>query len=174
MIKTPRFVLRPLTVSDVSQRYLSWLSEGAALRFIIAAGDKGDLGQVRKYVAQREKRDDVLFLGIFTLNGDHIGNIKYEPIDRELGSAVMGILVGEVSWRGKGVAGEVIQASANWLNQHRGIRSIALGVDAENLPGIVAYRKLGFVEEKTPLISDPKDDVCTMVWHLHGRESRTC
>lgn len=166
MIKTPRFVLRPLTVSDVSERYLSWLSEGSASRFIIAAGEKGDLEQLREYVVRRQGRDDVLFLGIFTLDGEHIGNVKYEPIDCALRSAVMGILVGEVSWRGKGVAGEVIHASAHWLNRHHGIRSIALGVDTENLPGIAAYRKLGFIEEKTPLIPDPKGDVCTMVWHL--------
>ena len=167
MIITPRFILRPLSISDVSGRYLSWLSEGSVRRFIKATNAKGGLGELREYVAQREGRDDVIFLGIFTPNGEHIGNVKYEPIDYKLGSAVMGILVGEVSWRGKGVAGEVINASAKWLKRRRGIKSIALGVDFENLPAILAYRKLGFVIEKTPLIPDSKVGVCTMVWHLH-------
>lgn len=168
MINTPRFLLRPLTVSDVSERYLSWLSGDAALRFIIAAGEERGLEQLREYVAGRQERDDVLFLGIFTFDGEHIGNVKYEPVDRELRSTVMGILIGELSWRGKGVAGEVIHASAHWLNRHRGIRSVVLGVDAENLLAISAYRKLGFIEEKTSLIPDPKSGVCTMVWHLEG------
>ena len=172
MIKTPRFLLRPLTVSDVSERYLSWLSEDAALRFIIAAGEERGLEQLREYVARRQKRDDVLFLGIFNLDGEHIGNVKYEPIDRELRSTVMGILIGELSWRGKGVAGEVIHASAQWLNRHSGIRSIVLGVDVDNLPAIAAYRKIGFIEKKTTLILNPESHLCTMVWNLEGSEDR--
>ncbi len=166
MIETPRFLLRPLTVSDVSERYLSWLSEAATLRFIIASDKKGSLDQVRQYVAKREGRDDVLFLGIFTIAGEHVGNIKYEPIDRKLGGAVMGILVGEVAWRGKGLAGEVIHASANWLNSHHGIHSIALGVDLENFHAISAYEKVGFVKEATPMIPNPKPGTFSMILRI--------
>jgi len=42
-----------------------------------------------------------LFLGIYTLESqEHIGNIKYEPIDLKCGIAIMGILIGEDKWKG--------------------------------------------------------------------------
>ena len=166
MIDTPRFTLRPLAVADVSTRYLSWLSDGRALRFINGATGDNHLDELKSYVARREGRDDVVFLGIFTHAGEHIGNIKYEPVDTERGAAVMGILVGEVAWRGMGVAGEVIQASSVWLHERRGIRAIVLGVDRDNLAGIRAYEKLGFIEEAHPLVPVDMTIACPMVWHL--------
>lgn len=166
MIQTTRFTLRPLTVADVSPRYLSWLSEDRVLRFINGARGDNQLEELKSYVAQREGRVDVLFLGIFTHAGEHIGNIKYEPVDCRRGIAVMGILIGEVAWRGKGVAGEVIHASAMWLHEHRGIAQIVLGVDHDNIAGIRAYEKLGFVEEEHLLVPVDVTLACPMVWRL--------
>lgn len=166
MIDTPRFTLRPLTVVDISTRYLSWLSDERVLRFINGATGDNHLDELKSYVAQREGRDDVVFFGIFTHAGEHIGNIKYEPVDAERGAAVMGILVGEVAWRGRGVAGEVIHASAMWLRNNRGIRVIALGVDRNNLAGIRAYEKLGFTEEAHPLVPVDMTIACPMVLYL--------
>jgi [ribosomal protein S5]-alanine N-acetyltransferase len=166
VIDTLRFTLRPLTVADVSTRYLSWLSDERVLRFINGATGDNHLDELKSFVAQREGRDDVVFFGIFTHAGEHIGNIKYEPVDTEHGVAVMGILVGEVAWRGMGVAGEVIQASSMWLRKRWGIRAIALGVDRDNLAGIRAYEKLGFTEETHPLVPVDMTIACPMVWHL--------
>lgn len=166
LISTTRFLLRPLTVADVSERYLSWLLEGRTQRFISGARGDNNMDELRAYVAQRETRDDVLFLGIFTHDGTHIGNIKYEPIDRASAVAVVGILIGESAWRGHGVAGEVMSASAYWLRDNRGIHTIVLGVDRDNRPGIRAYEKLGFVEEVHPLVPVNTVAACSMVWHL--------
>lgn len=166
MIETARFTLRPLTVADVSPRYLSWLSEDRVLRFINGATGDNQLEELKSYVAQRQEREDVLFLGIFTHAGEHIGNIKYEPLDCRLDAAVMGILIGELAWRGKGVAGEVIRASAMWLREHRGISQIVLGVDRDNIAGIRAYEKLGFIEEEHPLVPVDITLACPMVWRF--------
>ena len=51
-----------------------------------------------------------------------IGNIKYEPVNSEIGYAVMGILIGEADLRGKGVAAEVLSESVAWLYRHRNIK----------------------------------------------------
>jgi ribosomal-protein-alanine N-acetyltransferase len=166
LIFTARFYLRPLSVADVSARYLYWLRDGLAKRFISGAHGANDFDELRSYVSQREARDDLLFLGIFTHDGTHIGNIKYEPIDSVRAVAVLGILIGEAEWRGVGVAGEVIASTAKWLRDSRGIKTIVLGVDRDNSAAIYAYKKLGFVEKVHPLV--PVDGVvaCSMVWHL--------
>lgn len=163
MIITHRFRMRPLTVADVSERYLGWLSERRALLFISGATGDNQLEELKSYVYQRVDRKDILFLGIFTHDGEHIGNIKYEPIDVKRQVAIMGILVGEVAWRGKGVAGEVIHASAVWLRDNRNVHTLALGVDYGNIVAIRAYEKLGFLKEKHPLIPLDNDECCSMV-----------
>jgi ribosomal-protein-alanine N-acetyltransferase len=166
VIKTTRFRLRSLTVADASPRYLSWLSEDYVLHFINGATGDNQLEELKAYVSQREGREDVMFFGIFTHAGEHIGNIKYEPVDSRLGVAVMGILIGEIAWRGKGVAGEVIYASAMWLRKNRGISQIVLGVDRDNIAGIRAYEKLGFVEGEHLLAPVDIALACPMVWRL--------
>lgn len=112
-IDTERFHLRELGVEDATERYLGWFRDSAAAKYIPSAAATKELSDVRDYVRKRIGREDVLFLGIFDrTTGQHIGNIKYEPLDSRLGYAIMGILVGDPDYRGKGVAPEVLKASA--------------------------------------------------------------
>lgn len=166
-ILTNRFMLRPLDVGDISDRYAGWLRDQVAQQYISAAASQPDLAALQQYVAERIEREDVVFLGIFEkITGLHIGNIKYEPVNSELGYAIMGILIGEPDWRGKGVAAEVLSASAEWLRQHRRIRQILLGVDKENKAAIRAYEKVGFVIADTPYIQRAGPGIETMTWKL--------
>lgn len=147
MIKTKRFFLNRLTIDDVNHKYLSWLNVETSA-YIEYVKTHSSIEELRKYVKERENRQDVLFLGIFTKNKQHIGNIKYEPIDNKSKSAVMGILVGDTSWRGKGVATEVIKASGDYLSKQYRIETIMLGVDENNKAAIASYQKVGFRVKK--------------------------
>lgn len=165
LIETARFRLRPLTVDDASERYLGWFLKSGAER-IKASASTRELDDLREYISAREGRPDILFLGIFeAVTGDHIGNIKYEPVDSERGYAVMGIFIGEIDWRGTGVAGEVLSATASWLAANRAIRQILLGVEKDNIAAIRAYEKLGFQIASTPLLQ-PAPDCHTMMRDL--------
>ena len=119
-------------------------------------GAKSDHSEeaLRAYVSQRQNRDDVLFLGIFTWNHrEHIGNVKYEPVDAANGYAVVGIFIGEPAYRGRGVATEVLRHSAAWLRRMRGIGEIMLGVASEHSAAIRAFEKAGFKREPTDRIT---------------------
>ena len=94
------------------------------------------------------------------------GNIKYEPVHTELGYAIMGILLGDPDWRGKGVAVEVLAASADWLRKYYRIEQIILGVSRSHTAAISAYQKVGFIEESTPFIPNVLPENMTMVLHL--------
>ena len=145
MITTNRFFLRPLVVADVSERYVQWFSDDMAKRYITAAGENQSIESLQSFIAERENRENVLFLGIFTtLNHEHIGNIKFEPICSKTHLATMGILIGDSTWRGKGVAPEVLDACSDWLYLNRGIKHILLRVDRRNSTAIAAYEKSGF------------------------------
>jgi len=148
IITTERFKLRPLDVNDVGKRYLSWINRSDKSQFINYAHEERTIEELRKYVESKAQDESVLFLGIFLRsNGEHIGNIKYEPINLKERQAVMGILIGESNWRGKGVASEVILSSSEWLNKELGIKKIFLTVDPSNHQAIKAYQKTGFLTD---------------------------
>lgn len=163
-ITTERFLLRPLTESDVTEKYLNWFGDADARKFITAAASTKGFEDLRVYVRERIGREDILFLGIFGKDtGLHIGNIKFEPVNTELGYAIVGMLIGDPDYRGKGVTAEVLRASARWIKQYRNIKQIALGVNKANIAAIRAYEKVGFVVSKTEFISNHPS---TMVWDL--------
>lgn len=174
VLETERFRLRRLTASDATARYLGWLADKDARRYIQAASATCSLDNLRDYITERTAKTDVLFLGIFERSsGAHIGNIKYEPIDLTRSCAEMGILVGEPEWRGRGVAREVILASARWLKTHRGISRIHLGVEADNDAALSAYILTGFV--RTEVIRDVRvpGEIVRMALTIVNQVTRT-
>jgi aryl-alcohol dehydrogenase-like predicted oxidoreductase/RimJ/RimL family protein N-acetyltransferase len=144
MIGTKRFILKPLSVDHATERYAEWLTDPDSKRYIVTASDNS-LSYLRNYIKERSERADVLFLGIFVREtNDHIGNIKFEPINTLQKSAVCGILIGEMNWRGKGVAREVIRAACQRLLEEKGVTKYFLGVDPHNTAAVRAYKKIGF------------------------------
>ena len=145
IINTKRFQLKSLTTKNVTEKYLSWFNGSKeVVEYIAYAKTNADINKLRQYVKEREDREDVLFLGIFTDSGQHIGNIKYEPINLIDQSATMGILIGNKEWRGKGVATEVIKDSGKYLKENYKIKYIDLGVNKDNIAAVSAYKKMKF------------------------------
>ena len=142
-VTTQRFLLKQLITDDISDRYLSWLNKEES-PYIEYGKNHSTMEELKVYVSEREKKRDVLLLGIFTKKKLHIGNIKYEPIDLKRKTATMGILIGDKDWRGKGVATEVIKASAHYLNSMYGVTTIFLGVNPNHQVAVSVYKKIGF------------------------------
>jgi RimJ/RimL family protein N-acetyltransferase len=163
-IATERFLLRPLVPDDATPRYSAWFDEPQSSRYIVSAGSTHDVPALRAYIEDRAGRRDVLFLGIFVRDtNEHIGNIKFEPINEHEHYAIMGMMVGEPAWRGRGVAREVLDAAADWLGRERSVREIVLGVAPTHAAAIEAYEKSGFSVAATERIrADPVETV-TMV-----------
>ena len=163
-ILTRRFILKPITLSDVNINYVEWLADNKSNEYIV---NKSSISDLRNYVEERINREDILFLGIFERNsGRHIGNIKYEPISIKLGYAIMGILIGNADFRGCGVAVEVLLESANWLKMNYGIKEIILGVSRHHEYAIRAYKKVGFIEMTSKHLLNFQQENITMVWKL--------
>jgi ribosomal-protein-alanine N-acetyltransferase len=94
-IKTRRFQLKTLTTKNVTKKYLSWFFSSEAKKYISFAQKQLNINDLMQFVKNKEGIKDILFLGIFTKTGNHIGNIKFEPISPKEKSATMGILIGE-------------------------------------------------------------------------------
>jgi ribosomal-protein-alanine N-acetyltransferase len=166
IITTERFYLRELVLDDATPQYLAWFRDEAASRYIVSSSAMKTVDDIRSYIQCRRTRSDVLFFGIFVRHSNtHIGTLKFEPIEYLEKKATLGILVGESSWRGRGVAGEVIGAAAAWISTKLGINQLVLGVDLRNKQAIKSYKKLGFAPTGKS-ISSPQGVVITMHWDI--------
>ena len=167
MIETDRFLSRSLIEDDVNNRYLSWINGENKSQYINYSSQERSIKEVRAYVSIRVNDPSVLFLGIFCrYTGEHIGNIKYEPIDFAKQMAIMGLMIGESNWRNKALAPEVIKASSMWLHNSMNIRQIHLGVDIKNKYAIRAYEKIGFKRKSSLCIEITDKNIVGMSWSL--------
>lgn len=144
-IDTARFTVRTLKPSDVGDAYAAWFDDPVVQQFIEWRPTREPVEELRDFVAGHDARSDSLLLGVFDAENRHVANLKYEPIDLRQGTAVLGVLIGEAAWRGRGLFGEVFSATAELLNRRFGIRRILLGVDGENAAALAAYVRAGFV-----------------------------
>jgi RimJ/RimL family protein N-acetyltransferase len=157
--------LRTLVLSDDLQNYLYWMSHPNNNEYILTAKKNYSLGELHNFIESCNLSPTTILLGIFDkANHTHIGNIKYEKIDLTNKTAVMGILIGEKSYRGRGIAKSVIEESAKWLNINLNVQTIFLGVDQTNSAAIKLYSKIGFVPENNELEIGLK-----MRWDLNVR-----
>jgi RimJ/RimL family protein N-acetyltransferase len=128
VIKSKTCYLRQIGVNEDLARYLYWMQTPSNNPYILSAASSYDLNQLKEFIKICNNRSDVLLLGIFTNeNSLHIGNIKFDKIDLVNKSATLGILIGDRSYRGKGIAREVIIVSILWLADNYDIKTIKLG-----------------------------------------------
>ena len=145
VIKSKTCYLRQLGVNEDLASYLYWMQTPLNNPYILSAASSYDLTQLKEFIKICNNRSDVLLLGIFTNeNSLHIGNIKFEKIDLVNKSATLGILLGDRSYRGEGIAQEVILVSILWLADNYDIKTIKLGVYPNNLSAFNLYLKIGF------------------------------
>lgn len=141
-LESDRLVLRPLTPADVSERYLSWLTDNGNARNLISKAE--NLESLRAFVQKKMDAEDCLFFGIFEKPSlTHIGNIKFEPIEQEKGITNFGILF-DPHCQGKGYGSEACRIANSFIFKDLGLKKIELSVFLDNLKAIAMYEKLGF------------------------------
>jgi len=81
------------------------------------------------------------------LDGELVGNLGLRPEPHPCSAhiASVGMSVGE-SWRGLGIGGALLEASAMWAAAHA-VSKLALGVFPENRGAMGFYERHGFVRE---------------------------
>lgn len=144
-IETQRFFLKVMKGELVTDKYLNWFKDHEIKKYISFTKDNLCKSDLEFYVEEKLRSPQALMFGVFDKNDStHIGNIKFEPISLKESFAVLGVLIGDSNWRGKGVFGEVMSAIEKELSEI-GIHSIFLGVEKGNQSALLAYKKFGFV-----------------------------
>ncbi|MFA6530273.1 MAG: GNAT family N-acetyltransferase [Candidatus Micrarchaeia archaeon] len=143
VISGERIYLRHLTLSDVSDAYLSWLNDSEVTVFMETK--HSTMGELQAFVKERISKDDCLFFGIFDIPSNrHIGNIKLEPISLKEKKATIGIMLGDKSYWGKSFGYDSLLLCVNWVAKNLPIDKLYLGVLPENKRAFSLYKKIGF------------------------------
>jgi len=141
---SPFVEIRDLDVTEVDlDTYLSWLRDVSGNPFIESAREDYLMSDLIDFLSTKLNRSDVKFWGIFTIFGKFIGTVKLDPIDRSQGTAWLGIMIGDVSQRGKGYGFSVMNQVAEYARSVK-LNELLLGVDKKNRPAIKLYENSGF------------------------------
>lgn len=103
-------------------------------------------------------------LGIFTESDNFIGEVSYRDMDLALGTAVLGIMIGDKSHWGQGYGTDAVRTLCHFLFQRFRLRRIQLDTWEGNERAIKAYTKVGFrtegtLREATLVNGQPTDQV---------------
>jgi RimJ/RimL family protein N-acetyltransferase len=138
--------LRYIKMSDVNDNYLGWLNDSQVMKGIVTSGY--DINNLSSYVKKKiENKYTHFFAIILKSNNLHIGNIKLDFHDSKSNLSELGILIGNKTYWGKGIARESCKLVLDFGFRELKLRKIFLAVFENNISAIKAYESLGFKTE---------------------------
>jgi RimJ/RimL family protein N-acetyltransferase len=146
-VVTPRLRLEPFGEPFFTERYVSWLNDPEVTRYSEQRHARHTLASCREYVAALPAANGLMWAIVETKEGlGHVGNVNCY-VDAVHGVADVGILVGERSVWGKGVASEAFAGVTTFCFSRLGVRKVTAGTIAPNVGMLGVMRKLGMVDD---------------------------
>jgi diamine N-acetyltransferase len=149
MIYGKRIRLRADERADLP-KFTEWLNDPQVRRFLsislpfsLAAEEQWFEDMLKRPAGEQP-------LGIEIRDGDAwrlVGNCGFFEIDRRVHSSEVGLFIGDKSCWNQGYGTEVMRLLLRHGFQTLNLNRIYLRVDSENLGGIHAYQKAGFIQE---------------------------
>jgi len=140
---------RPITIEDLNLRQ-KWLNDPGVYRFLgfqVRQGTNLEFHQkwFKKYFEDEKSGERKIFI---VSDGEKpIGQVGLLDINKDDKNACLYIVIGEKEYRGKGLSQEILRFICNYGFNDLGLHKIYLEVHADNIAGVKAYEKFGFVEE---------------------------
>lgn len=147
-LETPHLWLRPLEESAATGPYLSWMQDAEILRFLEARFSVHTPESLAAFIRSMNDNPDALLLGMFLKeDARHIGNIKLGPISREHARGDIGLLIGDKSVWGRGLATEAIAAVTRFAFDQLNLNRLYAGCYGGNDGSARAFVKAGWTIE---------------------------
>jgi RimJ/RimL family protein N-acetyltransferase len=145
VLRTPLLTLAPFGAEHLSQRYVSWLNDPEVVRHSEQRHRAHSLESCRAYVESFADSPSGLW-AMLTRQGGHVGNVT-ATVDAPNAVAELGILIGERSHWGRGLATQAWTALADHIFRARGLRKLVAGAMAENAAMLRVAEKLGMRQD---------------------------
>lgn len=141
-------VLRPLVISDCTQRYVDWLNDPEVNRWLETRHHAQTSATIRDFVAQQTAQSDRHLFAI-TVAGKHIGNIKLGPIHPIHTYADVSYFIGDRAEWGNGYATQAVKQVCEIGFRTLKLHRIQAGTYEFNHASRQVLRKAGFALEGT-------------------------
>ena len=139
--------LRSLTVNDAGEEYMNWLNDPEINQYLESRYSSHSIDDIRKFISSVSTENNAI-LGMFDLkNNTHIGNIKLGPINTKHQRADIGLLIGNKSYWGKGIATEAIALVTTFAFDELKLAKVTAGCYANNIGSQKSFFKNGFIIE---------------------------
>lgn len=137
--------LTPVGESHVNERYVGWMSDPRVTQYLESRFLAPTLAQLGEYVeSMRASTNSYFFAIIESATGEHWGNVKLGPINEHHLNASVGIVIGEPSAWGRGVATETVSLLTRWAFTELGLAKLTAGSYASNTGSVRAFEKAGW------------------------------
>ena len=146
-----RVLLRTLTIDDVSERYVEWMSDKFVTEYLEVEDRIYTKDEMLAYVSDLYDNDRQLLLGIFIKESEthrlHIGNFKVGPINYNHSRTPVGLMIGDRNYWGKGIAAEVIKLATTYIFRDLGLERVYAGCYEHHVASKRAFQKAGYQTE---------------------------
>jgi len=140
-----RVRLRAIERSDILT-FVRWFNDPEVTQYLQMCMPMSQAEEERWFEAQLTCSDKRVF-GIETLDGQLIGNLGLHDLDWKERCAVLGIVIGEKDYWGKGYGTDAVHTALWFAFEHMNLHRIQLSVYAYNKRAVRCYEKSGFRHE---------------------------
>jgi len=142
--------LRAIEREDIPT-FVRWFNDPEVRRYILVYEPMSRAKEERWFEEQLSRQNEIL-LGIEVKDGDrwvHIGNIGLHRIDWKNRFAVLGVVIGEKAYWGRGYGTEAVRTLLRFAFLELGLHRVELETYSFNPRAIRCYEKAGFRHEGT-------------------------
>ncbi len=140
--------LRAIQIDDASPEYLSWINNPETTKGLMTGAFPSNLNDLKQYIAAIcDSKDAIMFAICDSETHQHIGNIKIDRFDWISRTCELGILIGSIDHRGRGIGTDVCKTVLRYSFNKLNLRKVLLAVYANNPGAIKSYEKVGFKTE---------------------------
>ncbi len=138
-------MLRPLVIDDIYMGYVDGLNDPAVNKYLEVRFAIQTLESVAAFVeANRMSANSVLW-GIWKDGiSAHVGTVRIHGIDRQHGTAHIGICLFDKRVWGKGLGKNTIAAVTRWALEELGLRWVEAGIYGDNSSSKYAFESAGY------------------------------
>lgn len=157
-----RIQLVPFEERFLTEQYVSWLNDPEVVRYSDQRFRQHTLESCKEYYLSHQNSPNWFWAIVTNQDQVHIGNIN-AVVEEHHSVADIGILIGEKTFWGKGIATEAYQVAIRFLFDEQVIRKITVGTLSVNTGMLNVMKKLGMkpdgIRQKQCLFEGQEVDV---------------
>lgn len=140
--------LRPIQLSDVTDKYVHWLNDKEVIRGLENPVIPYTKDRLQQYILKMiSTPDNYMFAIIDVRSNEHIGNVKLHNFNEHANHCEVGIMIGDKNFWNKGVGTEALSLVLWFAFDVLKVNKVWASVHQTNLASLNLFQKLGFIQE---------------------------